>query len=86
MIDAPRPEDALSKQSAELPAHIRAALREFNATRPPEAADDQLEAVRAAVMLEDVADVLLSDDLIDPRSLADEDSMALVVRQLRGAR
>lgn len=70
-----------------LPEHVGTALRTFVAARTDTVADPQLEAVRAAILIEEVADVVLTDAQIDPGVLADEASMAEVVHRLReGAR
>ena len=47
-------------------------------------ADPELEAVRAAILLEDVFDVTLSDADIDPAVLADAPAVAALVARLRG--
>lgn len=85
MNDQTSPLPALEAQLPALPDHVSTSLHEFRATRPDEAGDPQLEAVRAAILIEEVADVVLTDDQIDPNVLADEAAMAAVVRSLRGA-
>lgn len=59
-------------------------LRDYEACRSPER-DPDLEAVHAAIFLEDVFDVVLSDADIDPAVLADADGMARVVARHRRA-
>ena len=46
--------------------------------------DPELEAVRAAIMLEDVFGITLSDAEIDPGVLADSPAVAALVADLRG--
>ncbi len=47
--------------------------------------DPELEAVRAAILIEDVFDITLSDAEIDPVALADVPAMAALVARRRGA-
>jgi hypothetical protein len=47
--------------------------------------DPELEAVRAAILIEDVFDITLSDAEIDPVGLADVPAMAALVARRRGA-
>jgi hypothetical protein len=64
---------------------IEQILRDYGALRLPDT-DRELEAVRAAILLEDVFDVVLSDAEIDPAMLADPSAMTdLVTRLRRGA-
>jgi hypothetical protein len=61
---------------------VEQVLRDYEALRRPDT-DPGLEAVRAAIMLEDVFDVVLSDAEIDPAVLVDSSAVAaLVVRRL----
>ena len=66
------------------PDIVEQVLRDYDALRYPDA-DPELEAVRAAILLEDVFDVTLSDAEIDPAVLADASAMAALVARLRGA-
>jgi hypothetical protein len=59
-------------------------LRDYQALRCPDA-DAGLEAVRAAILIEDVFDVVLSDADIDPAVFADPSAVAALVARLRGA-
>lgn len=54
---------------------ISRVLEEWRALRDP-AADPELEAVRLAILLEDVLGVTLTDDDIDLAVLSDVDSVA----------
>jgi hypothetical protein len=47
--------------------------------------DPELEAVRAAILIEDVFGVTLSDAEIDPAVLADASAVAALVARLQGA-
>jgi hypothetical protein len=47
--------------------------------------DPELDAVRTAILLEDVFEVTLSDADIDPAVLADASAVAALVTRLRGA-
>ena len=46
--------------------------------------DSELEAVRVAILIEDVFGVTLSDADIDPAMLADASAVAALVTRLRG--
>ncbi len=46
--------------------------------------DPELEAVRAAILIEDVFNIILSDVEIDPVVLADVPAMAALVARRRG--
>jgi hypothetical protein len=59
-------------------------LRDYDALRRPDT-DPDLEAVRAAIMLEDVFDIALSDAEIDPAVLAGSSAMTALVARLREA-
>jgi hypothetical protein len=63
---------------------IEQVLRDYNALRRPDA-DPELEAVRAAILLEDVFDVTLSDAEIDLAVFADASAVAALVARLRRA-
>lgn len=62
---------------------LRQALIEYDALRDPDA-DPQLEAVRAAILLEDIAGIALADDQIEPSVLADAASMEALILGKRG--
>jgi hypothetical protein len=64
---------------------VEQVLRDYNALRRPET-DPELEAVRAAILLEDVFDVTLTDAEIDLAVVADPSAMAALVARRRGAR
>ena len=59
-------------------------LQDYDSLRHPDA-DPELEAVRTAILVEDVFDVVLSDAEIDPDVLADASAMAALVGHLLGA-
>ena len=59
-------------------------LRDYDALRRPDT-DPELEAVRTAIMLEDVFDIALSDAEIDPAVLGDSSAVAALVARLQGA-
>jgi len=59
-------------------------LRDYHALRNPET-DPELEAVRAAILVEDVFDVVLSDAEIDATVLGDASAAAALVAGLRRA-
>jgi len=59
-------------------------LRDYHALRNPET-DPELEAVRAAILVEDVFDVVLSDAEIDATVLGDASAVAALVAGLRRA-
>jgi len=59
-------------------------LRDYDALHRPDT-DPELEAVRAAIMLEDVFGIALSDAEIDPAVLADSSAVASLVARLQGA-
>ena len=63
---------------------IEQVLRDYDALRRP-GTDPELEAVRAAIMLEDVFGIALSDVEIDPAVLASSTAVAALVARLRGA-
>ena len=58
-------------------------LRDYRALRRPDT-DPELEAVRVAILLEDVFDMALSDAEIDPAVFADSSAVAALVARLRG--
>ena len=62
---------------------VEQVLRDYGALRRPDA-DPELEAVRAAILLEDVFEVVLSDAEIDPAVFADPSAVAALVARLRG--
>jgi hypothetical protein len=59
-------------------------LRDYHALCRP-GTDPGLEAVRAAILLEDVFGIALSDAEIDPALLADMPAVAALVARLQGA-
>lgn len=59
-------------------------LRDYDALHRLDT-DPELEAVRAAIMLEDVFGIALSDAEIDPAVLADSSAVAALVARLQGA-
>jgi hypothetical protein len=59
-------------------------LRDYDALYRPDI-DPELEAVRAAILIEDAFGVVLSDSEIDPAVLADARAVAALVNRLRGA-
>jgi hypothetical protein len=63
---------------------VEQVLRDYHALRNPET-DPELEAVRAAILVEDVFDVVLSDAEIDVTVLGDAHAVAALVADLRGA-
>ena len=62
---------------------VEQVLRDYDALRRPDA-DPELEAVRAAILVEDVFGVTLSDAEIDAAVLADPAAVAALVARLRG--
>jgi hypothetical protein len=63
---------------------VELVLRDYQALRRS-GSDPELEAVRAAILLEDVFDIVLSDEDIDPVVFADSSAVAALVAGLRGA-
>ena len=63
---------------------VEQVLRDYDALRRPDT-DRELEAVRAAIMLEDVFGIALSEAEIDPAVLASSAAVAALVARLRGA-
>jgi hypothetical protein len=61
---------------------IRQTFVDYGALRRPDT-DPELEAVRAAILLEDLFEVTLSDAEIDPAVLADVSAMATLVARHR---
>lgn len=64
------------------PELIEQAVRDYGALRRP-GADPELEAVRAAILFEDLFEVTLPDDEIAPSALADSSVMAALAARLR---
>jgi hypothetical protein len=62
------------------PSYVERVLREFQALRDP-AGDPALEAVKAAVFLEDVFGITLEETEIDPELLGTEVGMRAVLRR-----
>lgn len=58
-------------------------LRDYDALHRP-GTDPELEAVRGAILLEDVFGVTLSDAEIDPAVFADAPTVVALVARLRG--
>jgi hypothetical protein len=63
---------------------VEQVLRDHAALRRGDA-DPELDAVRAAILIEDVFRVTLSDADIDPASLADPPTVAALVARLQGS-
>ncbi len=63
---------------------VQQVLRDYDALRRPDT-DPELEAVRTAILLEDVFGVALSDAEIGPAVLADAPAVAALVTRLRRA-
>jgi hypothetical protein len=59
-------------------------LQDYDALHRPDT-DPELEAVRVAIMLEDVFGIVMSDAEIDPAVLADSSAVAALVGRLQGA-
>lgn len=59
-------------------------LRDYDALRRPDTYPE-LEAVRAAILIEDVFGIALSDAEIDPAVFADASAVAALVVRLQGA-
>lgn len=59
-------------------------IRDYAAFHQPDA-DPELEAVRLALLLEDVFGVTLSDAEIDTAAFADPSAIAALVARLQGA-
>lgn len=70
--EAPRPADEVDRL-----------LREYDAIRDPDA-DPELEAVRAAVFVEDAFDVTLTDEEIDPAVLCHPAALRALLARKRG--
>lgn len=62
---------------------VEQVLKDYGALRHPDV-DPELEAVCAAILLEDTFDINLSDAEIDPAVLADASAVAALVARLRG--
>jgi hypothetical protein len=62
---------------------VEQVLRDYDAVRRPDT-DPELEAVRAAIMLEDVFGIALSDAEIAPAELTDPAAVATLVARLTG--
>jgi hypothetical protein len=62
---------------------VQQVLRDYEALRRPDT-DPELEALRAAILIEDVFDVVLSDAEIEPDTFADASAVAALVARLRG--
>ena len=63
---------------------VEQVLRDYHALGRP-ATDPGLEAVRTAILLEDVFGIALSDAEIDPAVFADVPAMVALVTRLQGA-
>jgi hypothetical protein len=66
------------------PDAVEQVLRDYFALRRPDA-DPELEAVRTAILLEDVFGITVPDAEIDPAVLTDAPTVAALVARLRGA-
>jgi hypothetical protein len=60
-------------------------LRDHDALRDPDA-DPELEALKTAVLLEDVFEVVLTDADLDPRQLGDAAAVRSLLARLRPVR
>jgi len=58
-------------------------LQDYEALRRPDT-DPELEAVRVAILLEDIFGITLSDAEIDPAVLADSSAVTALVTRLAG--
>lgn len=65
-------------------ASLEQILRDYAALRPPDA-DPELEAVRVAILLEDILAITLSDAEIAPALCADPSAVAALVARFWGA-
>ncbi len=65
------------------PGRVEQVLRELEELRDAKG-DPELEAVKAAILLEDSLGITLTDDDIDPSLLADPSSVAQLVARRRG--
>ena len=63
---------------------VEQVLRDYDALRRP-GTDAELEAVRAAILLEDVFGITLSDAEMDLAVVADPSAVAALVARQRGA-
>lgn len=63
------------------PDRVVQVLRDYHASHSPEG-DPELEALRTAILLEDIFGVALSDADIDPAVLADPSAVAALVARL----
>ena len=63
---------------------VERVLQDFEALRRPDT-DPELEAVRLAILLEDVFDIVLPDAEIDPAVLADFSTVIALVARLQEA-
>ena len=63
---------------------VEQVLREYDALRRPDT-DPELEAVRVAILLEDIFGITLSDAEINPSVLADSSAVTALVARLQGA-
>ena len=59
-------------------------LSEFERLRT-QGADPALEAVRTAILVEDVFGIVLSDDQIDPRTLGSSESLRELISGVEGS-
>ena len=62
---------------------VEQVLRDYETLRWPDT-DPELKAVRAAILLEDVFGIVLSDAEIDPVLLTDPSAVAALVTRFRG--
>jgi hypothetical protein len=63
---------------------VEQVLRDYAALRRGDV-DPELEAVRTAILLEDLFDITLPDNEIDPALLANAPAVAALVARLRGS-
>jgi len=83
---APEPEPAPEQQEQEQgpgAAHVDRALAEYARLRDPDG-DRHLEAVKAAIFLEDVFHVVLREEQIDPDLLGTAEGMRAVLARAGG--
>ena len=80
---APAPAPAPKQAQGPDPAHVDRALAEYARLRDPDG-DRHLEAVKAAIFLEDVFHVVLREEQIDPELLGTAEGMRAVLARAGG--
>lgn len=83
VLEAATAESARARGAQALPERVSQSIEEYAQLRSSDALDPQLDAVRAAIMLEEVADVVLGEHEIDPESLRDAATMTDLIRAHR---